>query len=91
MGRTGVTGARFFSWVQVLPQQGWCPSLTEATEEPPASPHELATTAPGQAACTMNLEKAGEGTRGVWPGQRAVRLLGGTHVVGLPCPSPAWR
>ncbi|XP_071899784.1 kinesin-like protein KIFC3 isoform X11 [Anas platyrhynchos] len=43
----------------VLPQQGWCPSLTEATEEPPASPHELATTAPGQAACTMNLEKAG--------------------------------
>ncbi|XP_071899785.1 kinesin-like protein KIFC3 isoform X14 [Anas platyrhynchos] len=45
--------------LQVLPQQGWCPSLTEATEEPPASPHELATTAPGQAACTMNLEKAG--------------------------------
>uniref|UniRef100_A0A8B9V1D1 Kinesin-like protein n=1 Tax=Anas zonorhyncha TaxID=75864 RepID=A0A8B9V1D1_9AVES len=45
--------------LQVLLQQGWCPSLTEATEEPPASPHELATTVPGQAACTMNLEKAG--------------------------------
>ncbi|KAM9183029.1 kinesin-like protein KIFC3 isoform 2-T3 [Mergus octosetaceus] len=45
--------------LQVLPQKGWCPSLTEATEEPPASPHELATTTPGQAACTMNLEKAG--------------------------------
>ncbi|XP_066860718.1 kinesin-like protein KIFC3 isoform X5 [Anser cygnoides] len=43
----------------VLPEKGWCPSLTEATEEPPASPHELATTVPGQAACTMNLEKAG--------------------------------
>uniref|UniRef100_A0A8B9DD18 Kinesin-like protein n=1 Tax=Anser cygnoides TaxID=8845 RepID=A0A8B9DD18_ANSCY len=45
--------------LQVLPEKGWCPSLTEATEEPPASPHELATTVPGQAACTMNLEKAG--------------------------------
>lgn len=69
--------------MQVLPEKGWCPSLTEATEEPPASPHELATTVPGQAACTMNLEKAGEGTRGMWPGQRAVCLLGGTHVGGL--------
>ncbi|XP_035399464.1 kinesin-like protein KIFC3 isoform X10 [Cygnus atratus] len=45
--------------LQVLPEKGWSPSLTEATEEPPASPHELATTVPGQAACTMNLEKAG--------------------------------
>lgn len=45
--------------LQVLPEKGWCPSLTEATEEPPASPHQLATTVPGQAACTMNLEKAG--------------------------------
>uniref|UniRef100_A0A8B9V1S7 Kinesin-like protein n=1 Tax=Anas zonorhyncha TaxID=75864 RepID=A0A8B9V1S7_9AVES len=69
--------------LQVLLQQGWCPSLTEATEEPPASPHELATTVPGQAACTMNLEKAGHCGGDGW-GETAVEMRAAGVVV------PGW-
>nr|XP_038041348.1 kinesin-like protein KIFC3 isoform X1 [Anas platyrhynchos] len=68
--------------LQVLPQQGWCPSLTEATEEPPASPHELATTAPGQAACTMNLEKAGHCGGDGWEETAVEMRVAGVAVPG---------
>eukprot|EP00075_Anas_platyrhynchos_P032365 XP_027321618.1 kinesin-like protein KIFC3 isoform X3 [Anas platyrhynchos] len=68
--------------LQVLLQQGWCPSLTEATEEPPASPHELATTAPGQAACTMNLEKAGHCGGDGWEETAVEMRVAGVAVPG---------
>ncbi|XP_042695443.1 kinesin-like protein KIFC3 isoform X3 [Centrocercus urophasianus] len=58
---------------QVLLEDGQQPALPRTTEEPPASPREPAV--PGQAACTMSLEKAGG------------RLCSGKRV-GLPAQRP---
>lgn len=56
----GSPAARFTLQAQVLLEDGQQPALPRTTEEPPASPREPAV--PGQAACTMSLEKAGEGS-----------------------------
>lgn len=63
MGRHGEAwspAARFTLQAQVLLERGQQPALVRTTEEPPASPCEPAV--PGQAARTMSLEKAGEGS-----------------------------
>ncbi|XP_021263680.1 kinesin-like protein KIFC3 isoform X2 [Numida meleagris] len=69
--------ARFAPQTQVSPEDGQQPAPPHTTEEPPASPHE--STVPGQAACTMSLEKAGgrfcSGKRAGLPAQRPFPVI----------------